>query len=634
MLTALSTLPAQLKTDPAPATPARPGAALEGDHSFASLIRRQAEQRLDTLRLADQQALAARVSAAAAASMPRPVIDPLASRPPMPGQAPARPGPPPPSPAPVAATAPAKAPAGPGGSPPSPAQTQPPQAAAARPKSPGTANRPENPRSPAARHDQADGPTANRSQRERERKAATASGAEGSADEATASAASLPLPLADASPTGLVGDGAAVAAPDLAAGLQPGSGLAQDLTALPAAQAPAAAGTPAGPDAQTLAATGPIGSRSALARQPAASSALAKAGALTTAAVLPPDQAAADDLVPAVADPGSPAPSQARSASVPALGVDPQDLGADGAVTAAVALAQPSSEGPEPAAESPLAQRRQSPGGHPALTAAPPDGVAATAPPGAWRPAPAASDDPAAPADTPPTSRRAGPGIDRGGPEPRHAAGPAAGSSAAAAALQAAQAQPDAATPRAFHSALQAALTLSPANSGTVGGTVGSADSSAELPLALQIDAAVDSPLFAPALGSQLSLLARDGVRSALLQLHPAEMGPISVAIALDGNAARIDFQALRADTRSLIEASLPALAGALQDAGLTLAGGGVFEQAPGRQPPPQAQAQAQAEPAPGARPAGPADSGPAGPLDTAQMARRTAPRGLVDLVA
>ena len=216
--------------------------------------------------------------------------------------------------------------------------------------------------------------------------------------------------------------------------------------------------------------------------------------------------------------------------------------------------------------------------------------------------------------------------MDRAGPEPRHAAGPATLASLAAAALPTAQAQPDGAAPRGFDNALQAVLTQGPAQPGTVAGP----ERSGEPPRAMQIDAPVDSPLFAPALGSQLSLLARDGVRSALLQLHPAEMGPISVEIALDGNAARIDFQALRADTRSLIEASLPALAGALQDAGLTLAGGGVFEQAPGRQP----QAQAQAEPGLGVRPPELAGSGPAGPHDTAQPARRAAPRGLVDLVA
>lgn len=610
MLTALPTLPAQLKADPAPASQPRPGAPFAGDNSFASLIRRQAEQRLDSLRLADQQALAARVSAAAARSMPRPVIAPLASPAPTPGQTPARPSPPPPLQAShtadaAATAAPAQAPAGAGASQPSPAQTRPPQAAAPRPKPPGIASRPEDPRGPAGRSGQADGATTHRSQRER--KAGTAPDAEASAVAAAAATAGLPLLLADTGPTGLVGDGGNAAGTELAAGLQPASALPQDLTGLPAAQAPAAIGPPAGPDAQAEGGTGPIGSRSAPTRHSSASRALAKAEAMTTAAGLPPDQALADDRVPARTDAASPVASHAGSASLPALGAAPQGLDGD-------------------AAETLLAPRRHGPGGPDALAAAQPDRVGAAPPPGAWRPGstPAAGDNPSAPADTPLARPRAGPGIDHNGPEPRHPAGPAAVNSLAAAAPPTAQARPDVAAPGAFDTALQAALSQGPAQAGAVAGTV----HSAARPLALQIDAAVDSPLFAPSLGSQLSLLARDGVRSALLQLHPADMGPISVTIALDGNAARIDFQALRADTRSLIEASLPALAGALQDAGLTLAGGGVFEQAPGRQP------QAQAEPAPGARPAGLADGGPAAAQDTAQPAGRTAPRGLVDLVA
>lgn len=137
----------------------------------------------------------------------------------------------------------------------------------------------------------------------------------------------------------------------------------------------------------------------------------------------------------------------------------------------------------------------------------------------------------------------------------------------------------------------------------------------------------LDSPAFGPALGTQISLFARDGVQTARLQLNPAEMGPISVQIALDGHAARVDFQADRAATREVIEASLPALAGALQDAGLTLAGGGVFQQAPGRQGHDGASASAPA-------PRG-ADRHQIGvPADPAPEHLVVRSRGLVDLVA
>jgi flagellar hook-length control protein FliK len=99
----------------------------------------------------------------------------------------------------------------------------------------------------------------------------------------------------------------------------------------------------------------------------------------------------------------------------------------------------------------------------------------------------------------------------------------------------------------------------------------------------LLLSAPVDSAGFPQALASQLTTLARDGVHEATLQLNPAEMGPIAVKIVLDGAQAQIDFAAAHARTREAIESGLPSLAAALHGAGLTLAGGGVYEQHPGR---------------------------------------------------
>lgn len=87
------------------------------------------------------------------------------------------------------------------------------------------------------------------------------------------------------------------------------------------------------------------------------------------------------------------------------------------------------------------------------------------------------------------------------------------------------------------------------------------------------------SPDFSQALAAQLTTLARDGVHEARLQLNPAEMGPIAVQIVVDGSQAQVDFAAAQAATRQALEASLPSLAAALQTLGLTLSGGGVFEQ-------------------------------------------------------
>jgi len=86
----------------------------------------------------------------------------------------------------------------------------------------------------------------------------------------------------------------------------------------------------------------------------------------------------------------------------------------------------------------------------------------------------------------------------------------------------------------------------------------------------------VAAPVFAQSLGLQMSVLARDGVQHAELHLNPADMGPVSVQIVMDGTQARVDFGADVAATRHAIEAGLPELASALRDAGFTLAGGGV----------------------------------------------------------
>ncbi|WP_415840432.1 flagellar hook-length control protein FliK [Roseateles saccharophilus] len=78
--------------------------------------------------------------------------------------------------------------------------------------------------------------------------------------------------------------------------------------------------------------------------------------------------------------------------------------------------------------------------------------------------------------------------------------------------------------------------------------------------------------------------MAVDGVQHAELQLNPADMGPVAVQIVVDGSQAQVSFHAVQAETRQALEQSLPDLAAALQGQGLTLSGGGVFQQAPQQQ--------------------------------------------------
>jgi hypothetical protein len=102
-------------------------------------------------------------------------------------------------------------------------------------------------------------------------------------------------------------------------------------------------------------------------------------------------------------------------------------------------------------------------------------------------------------------------------------------------------------------------------------------------PVDVRFATPVGAPDFAQALGTQVSVLAGNGVQRAELHLNPAEMGPVSVQIVIDGGQARVDFGADLAATRHAIENGLPELASALRDAGLTLTGGGVSQHARGR---------------------------------------------------
>jgi flagellar hook-length control protein FliK len=102
-------------------------------------------------------------------------------------------------------------------------------------------------------------------------------------------------------------------------------------------------------------------------------------------------------------------------------------------------------------------------------------------------------------------------------------------------------------------------------------------------PASVTVATPVNAPDFAQELGMHLSVLAKDGVQTAELHLNPADMGPVSVQIVMDGTQAHVAFGADMAATRQAIEAGLPQLAGALADAGFTLAGGGVSQHAGGR---------------------------------------------------
>lgn len=165
------------------------------------------------------------------------------------------------------------------------------------------------------------------------------------------------------------------------------------------------------------------------------------------------------------------------------------------------------------------------------------------------------------------------------------------------------------------------------------GGAAPAAAAAGETPRNLSVmetrlQAPLGSPEFAPQLGAQVSMMVRDGVQHARLHMTPAEMGPISVQIQLDGNNAQIHMAAEHAATRQALEQAMPTLAGSMREAGLTLTGGGVFEQP--RQPRDEA-----AAPPPQA---GTGNRGGAlgdGPLVTGPLPQVLRPgRGMLDLYA
>ena len=152
-----------------------------------------------------------------------------------------------------------------------------------------------------------------------------------------------------------------------------------------------------------------------------------------------------------------------------------------------------------------------------------------------------------------------------------------------------------------------------------------------------RLQASPGSPEFAPALGAQLNVFLRDGIQHARLHLHPAELGPLTVQIQLDGATAQVRLAAEHPLTRQALEQAMPTLAGTLRESGLTLTGGGVFEQP--AQPQPQAQREAQPQ-QDGRAPTGERSAGTRDGRDTLAQAeaaplRALAPRrGVVDLVA
>jgi len=81
----------------------------------------------------------------------------------------------------------------------------------------------------------------------------------------------------------------------------------------------------------------------------------------------------------------------------------------------------------------------------------------------------------------------------------------------------------------------------------------------------------VRDPRWADELGSRLASMVRTGESSASLQMTPVDLGPLEVNVAVRDNQASVHFGAANAETRALLEASIPRLREMLASQGFQL---------------------------------------------------------------
>ena len=89
----------------------------------------------------------------------------------------------------------------------------------------------------------------------------------------------------------------------------------------------------------------------------------------------------------------------------------------------------------------------------------------------------------------------------------------------------------------------------------------------------LNIGTAVGETGFGQDVSRQIVYLAKTGVQSAQLSLQPAELGPVSVSIQMNGLQASLVISASHAATRAALQDALPHLSELFQSSGLQLTG-------------------------------------------------------------
>ena len=96
----------------------------------------------------------------------------------------------------------------------------------------------------------------------------------------------------------------------------------------------------------------------------------------------------------------------------------------------------------------------------------------------------------------------------------------------------------------------------------------------------------VQDPRWADALAHRLVLMAREGESVASLKLVPVDLGPLDIQISVRDGEASVHFSAAHAETRAVLESSMPRLRELLSAQGLQLTNSSVSHQSGGQNRP------------------------------------------------
>jgi flagellar hook-length control protein FliK len=119
-------------------------------------------------------------------------------------------------------------------------------------------------------------------------------------------------------------------------------------------------------------------------------------------------------------------------------------------------------------------------------------------------------------------------------------------------------------------------------NSGV--GARGPEPSVQSMPTLPDLTAAPEQQEFADQLLGRVRLLNQNGVQEAKLNLHPAELGRLSISITTDGDGARVAFAVDNPQAKEALEQAMPRLRELFQQSGLQLTDSSVAQQDGSRQ--------------------------------------------------